>query len=141
MVPVRHATIILSILGCAHAVSVALLPATVPRINWGVVFRKGPTILNGVSNHKHTFSIPVPQLLYEPIGKMDCSNIKAKTLNCDAINDLVTYINNETLPLIEDYRRRVNTWLMALPNVDVTPGGHGEPRTKRDVSTQNGCEQ
>jgi hypothetical protein len=65
--------------------------------------------------------------------------VEAKTLNCDAINDLIASINNETLPLIEDYRLRVNTWLTALPDVDATPGGPDKARTKRDV--RNGCEQ
>jgi hypothetical protein len=127
---------ILIIVERSSAISVALLPSTIAWLNWGVVFRKGPTILNGVSNHKHTFSIPDPQLLYDPIQSIDCS--KTCGLSCDAINELVEYVNGKTIPLMEEYRRRVYSWLLALPDVDVLPQRSGD-RTKRSEAIQSSC--
>lgn len=116
--------------GFVRGLSVTLLPETIPRTNWGVVFRKSDVILNGMGKFRHTFLIKVPTLNYQPIQLMPCDHLNLRDLHCEAINEMITSINQQNQPIIQEYKSRIETWMRGIPDVDdnIFPG---RPRRQR----------
>ncbi|AVQ67842.1 ORF68 [Ostreid herpesvirus 1] len=115
------------------AQSVHTMPEAVSRLNWGVMFNRGPTIMNGITKYRHTFEVKVPQLVYTPIVHMKCDTDYLKVLHCEAINDLIDSINGQVEPLITELKTRIATWMNPIPNVDTltlpeTQGRRGRRR-------------
>ena len=78
-------------------------PNVVERANWGIVFIKVGTLLNGFSKYKHTFRIDVPDLSYKNITNMPCSSDEDRLHYCETVNVLVDEYNRNNA---EMYRQR-----------------------------------
>lgn len=105
--------------------SVNLMDHQVIRTNWGVVFSKVGTILNGVSKYRHTFAVAIPQALYTPLREIDCDSDALKLAHCQAINSLVRSVNRgyrEEFVVADANIRRV---LSAVPTTGGDDGGGG----------------
>jgi hypothetical protein len=64
------------------------------RTNWGVVFNKVGTVLNGISKYRHTFAISIPSTDYTPLREINCDTDALKLAHCEAVNVLVRNVND-----------------------------------------------
>ena len=107
------------------------------RVNWGVVFNKVGTILNGVTRYKHTFAVAIPDLEYTPLQPMPCETDMLRAAHCEGINTLTTATNDIFTNEFYQMRTTLNDVLSAIGAVDESGtganqgrGGHGR-RSKR----------
>lgn len=129
----RLLCVLLSV-SATNGVAVNVMPETVSRLNWGVLFNRGVTILNGVTKYRHTFQVKVPRLSYTPIRVMDCHTEYLKLLHCESINELIMSMNDQVAPLVIELNNRINTWLAPIPNVDNMVLSSGSGRKKRSTN-------
>ena len=77
--------------------------------NWGIIFTHVGHIMNGYSNYKHTYAIPIPDSHYKPIESLNCTknheNIEA---NCLVINDMIAEINENYAIEFEELSQKLD---------------------------------
>ena len=89
--------------------------------------------MNGLTKYRHTFEIKIPQIIFTPIQEMDCDTDDLKALHCESINELIGSINEQTTPVIQELRDKLDLWLNPIPNIDLLNSGSGSRRKKRSI--------
>lgn len=71
---------------------VSTAPLTISRPNWGVIFNRAGTILNGITRYRHTFAIAWPKFYKSNLPFLPCDpDILYKT-ECEEINKLIANV-------------------------------------------------
>ena len=76
--------------------------------NYGVIFHKVGTIINGVSNYKRTFGVHVPQLKWVDVERIPCVTDKDKLQYCQGVNAMIDASNNRIGPEFENVQKQVD---------------------------------
>lgn len=72
---------------------VASMENVVSKPSWGVSFTKVGTLLNGVTNYRHTWAIALPDMTFEPIELLPCATDIQREFFCAEINALASRTN------------------------------------------------
>ena len=88
------------------------------RTNWGVVFNKVGTVLNGITKYRHTFGITIPVLDYLPLETMRCNSASLKLAHCETINDLIAQVNGKYQGDFDLMKKNVGNILAVIGNVE-----------------------
>ena len=70
------------------------LPNIFSRLNWGVVFSKTHNLINGASEHIHTFRSSIPNLDYTPLVQYPCQTENQRLAYCELYNRAIDDSNN-----------------------------------------------
>ena len=108
--------------------------SVVHRLNWGVVFRRTNSILNGASIYYHTFGFPIPSVPQLALKELNCLNLtNANLINCDAANDLILITGRVLNEKIRALNERIEAVSRVIPSVSEQFDGN---RKKREAGRQ-----
>ena len=132
-------TILLLLVNLGSSQDIAGAPQAVNRINFGVVFTKVGTIMNGITSFRHMFAITTPDMTPPVLEHLPCVTTGEKLLHCEALNALVSGTNDRYASDFSDLGEELDIMYAAIGNVE-TRGKH-EPskqsvRRKRDVTSR-----
>lgn len=119
----------------ARCNEIASMPHSYSRVNWGVVFNKVGTILNGIAKYRHTFAVAIPVMDYTPLQLMPCDSDELKLAHCEAINILVNEVNMGYENEFALMKQNVANVLAVIGEIDETGGGGR--RKKRDTTSSS----
>lgn len=112
--------------------NIAAMAPSYVRTNWGVVFNKVGTVLNGITKYRHTFAATIPAMKYTPLQPMSCDSNLLRMAHCEAVNSLTEQVNQayeEEFLLMEN---NIKTVLTVIGNVESDMGsGDSEDETQQ----------
>ena len=109
-----------------------IMASVVHRLNWGVVFRRTNSILNGASIYYHTFGFPIPSVPQLALKELNCPNLtNAKMINCDAANDLILITSRVLNEKIRALNERIQAVSRVIPSVSEQFSGKRKRREAR----------
>ena len=97
---------------------VAGMKRSVQRINWGIIFNKVGTVLNGITKYRHTFAVTIPRMEYTPLRDMICDTQELVDFHCASVNKLVGQVNEEYSQIYDGVTLEINTLLDIIENID-----------------------
>ena len=101
---------------------------TEPRLNWGIIFRRGANVLNGYSKYRHTFSIPIPRFTFNRLNPVSCEHNEILEIHCNSINEMIRDYNLNTEPKVQEFNTHLALLIESIPNID------DGKRKKRDTN-------
>lgn len=111
----------LTFLAClCYGGDITTMPETKSLLNWGIVMSRGPNVINGLTKYRHTFQSFIPQISFSRISPMQCDTEELKLLHCEAINDLITAVNDQAEPVVDQMKSKIEIWLRSVPDIDNT---------------------
>lgn len=85
--------------------------------NYGVVFTPVDRVINGASMYPHTFQVELPELSYEPLRQIACDTPELQLIQCEAINDMVSRLNEDVQPMFEHLKTRFEYAISAVNTI------------------------
>ena len=120
-----------------HSNDIASMPPSYIRVNWGVVFNKVGTVLNGITKYRHTFAIPIPNMDYKSLDTISCQSSTQRTRHCAGINELTTVVNDGFRTEFTLMKETIANALSAIGNVEGRDAPTSRQRKKRSASSSH----
>lgn len=124
--------------------SVSLLPGTISRVNWGLLFNKVNAVINGYSKYRHTFAVQIPTIGHIALPKLRCGAISSNSTSDEALryitldrdlcaetNTFIDSVNEASSASVNAMNERVSSWINDLPDIDETPQSLSKRKRKR----------
>ena len=103
------------------------------RLNWGINFYKTSIVLNGVTNFRAVFSVPLLDTTFYPLELIDCNTPTLIELHCSAINDMIKEMNGRNSKRFEQLESWYQKIIATIPEVD---GIRGDGQRQHKQSTK-----
>ena len=115
---------------------ISLAPLSIPQPNWGVMFHKVGTVLNGVSKYRHTFALQWPYIEKPFLRPFVCDTKILYKEDCERINRVIEEVSvriNERVTKLKDMLENEKQNIQ-----HITLGGTHTDRKKRDTDKSLG---
>lgn len=123
---------------CSQDISSA--PLSIQRPNWGVIFNRVGTVLNGVTRYKHTFAIPWPKIEEINMQHFVCDTDLLYQAQCDEINKLTDEINESVNTKIRSIQLQISNAKKLIEPISIQESTSNNGRSKRDSGHKLGSE-
>lgn len=91
---------------------------TLLRTNWGVIFNKVGSVLNGITKYQHTFAVAIPNTEFPDLRPMSCNTINLREAHCVAVNKFIESTNEIYKIKFRSMSQNLKSALNMLPQID-----------------------
>ena len=109
---------------------VSTAPLTIPQPNWGVMFNRVGTILNGITRYRHSFAIPWPNINKPNLQPFKCDTHILYIEDCNRINQFIQDINRRLDEKVQNMLQRLK---IEEDNMNHATYNFQKHRVKRDT--------
>ena len=86
---------------------ISTLPWSNHQLNWGVMFSRVGTMINGIARYRHTFAIPWPKIENANLQQLKCDTDVLYTEDCKRINKFIADVSKRLNGKIEYIRGKL----------------------------------
>lgn len=126
--------------GKINSQDIAKAPLAIERPNYGVIFHRVGTVLNGETQYKHTFAIPLPKIGKANLQKFTCDTDLLYQEQCDEINGLINQVNDRLNIEIQNIQAQLVKAINMIDPISFQEFSTGNARTRRDTGHALGSE-
>ena len=92
------------------------------RTNWGVIFNKVGTVLNGITKYRHTFAVGIPVMNFTALRPMQCNSERLRKAHCIVINSLTDQLNTAYEQEFAKMKQSIDNMIRVIGNVESVSG-------------------